>query len=108
MTDLELTGIYHTFQIQFSMISDTSARCGCFGQDGRWQENPELARALGQLGEDDGNFFMCWEDFRRMFNTVRCCRRRRTHSHSSADYWYLSVALLISYTTLALLVTLRL
>lgn len=57
-----------------------------------WEENPEVANALGldRPGEPEGTFFMSWVNFRRIFVKLHICpmdmgKRRATHTVPTKD-----------------------
>lgn len=54
---------------------------GAWGDnDKRW--TPELNAKLNHTKEDDGTFFMCFEDFHKIYNHTLVCKVNDRYIHS--------------------------
>ena len=40
-----------------------------------WKKNPKIAKKVGFVAEDDGAFWMSYDDFLRIYNCIQICDR---------------------------------
>jgi len=54
--------------------------------DKKWEKHPEVKAKLDPEFGDDGLFWMCWEDFVKVFDDVSVCERAMREGEAAAEH----------------------